>query len=618
MALTPECLDRLGLQGDPFGPVPEETALYRDALLDGFADLALRALAEPSAVLVLAGAGGVGRSTQLQQVLSLLADDIELIAFRARPKVSFEAVDATLRFHLSELGSEDPRASLLHLFGERLRAGHVVLVAIDDAHLLATSVLEQLLGLRRQLLERLGAAARFLLVGDPGFAATPLPGLAAEEDTRVLRLHLRAFNREQTRGYLRHRLQRAGHREPEQLLKRELVERLHGSSNGLPKYLNALALDWLEERCDQQADEAMPLFAASASATMAEPAPSAPSPEEPPADAVVSAMTALEALRQASREASHHAEDTSAGRAANGKPARPSRAGQTKAKGRAPDGKAAGKAAGKAGVTPGKAQARDEGASTPVWNRPWFVPGIAVFSLFALLLPLIWQLPGSPPTEGKTQRGQNGLLADSQAPGTATGQGRRQAPVAPGVPLVSPIPTPVAEAGRADSSTLRREMAVPSILPGAPDDGDGRLDLRDPSAAADDADARLPAQSPLEIEPDAEPAAPGEAAANAEPPATAPEGLDRDWISRQSGGHFTIQLAAARSLAAARQHVLGYNGLEVRFVPIRSKSQDFVVVLAGAYAERAEAEAAAARLPGVLREQGYWIRTLDSVRQSLR
>ncbi|MBK5969173.1 SPOR domain-containing protein, partial [Thiorhodovibrio winogradskyi] len=94
--------------------------------------------------------------------------------------------------------------------------------------------------------------------------------------------------------------------------------------------------------------------------------------------------------------------------------------------------------------------------------------------------------------------------------------------------------------------------------------------------------------------------------------------LDRDWILKQSGEHFTIQLTAARSLAAARQHVQGGGNLDVRFVPTRSKSQDFVVVLAGAYPTRADAERALEKLPAALREQGYWIRSVASVRQSLR
>jgi DamX protein len=96
------------------------------------------------------------------------------------------------------------------------------------------------------------------------------------------------------------------------------------------------------------------------------------------------------------------------------------------------------------------------------------------------------------------------------------------------------------------------------------------------------------------------------------------DGLDRDWIRRQSGQHFTIQLAAARSLTAARQHVTGFGDLPVRFVPTRSNSQEFVVVLAGVYPGRAEAERALEKLPKALREQGYWVRSVDSVRRSLR
>ncbi|MBK5967829.1 AAA family ATPase, partial [Thiorhodovibrio winogradskyi] len=444
MSLTPECLEQLGLHTEPFGPVPEDSALYRDALLDGFSELALRALAEPSVMLVLAGAGGVGRSTQLQQILSLLADDVELIAFRARPNVGFEAVDATLRFHLSQLGSEDASASLLHLLGERLRAGRVLLLAIDDAHLLAASVLEHLLSLRRQLLERLGTTARFFLVGDPPFAANPLPGLDAEADAQVLRLHLRAFNREQTLAYMRHRLLTAGHPRPDALLKRELIDRLQRSSSGLPKYLNALAEDWLEESCDHNASFAetpsdpLPGEAQSARSVASQVASSAP-----PGDAMVSAMTALEALRNKSSQALEAAEQD-AGRDDGSQSNSPAgKNGSTAGRGRS--GKHGNKSKGRA-----KPQATAAGKAVPVWNRPWFVPGVAVFSLFAILLPLIWQLPSS-----------DGASSPTRPRDVTNAQRPQRAPLAPGVPQVAPqVPAP-------ESARLkRRELQVPAIVPG--------------------------------------------------------------------------------------------------------------------------------------------------------
>lgn len=625
MSLTPECLAQLGLLTEPFGPVPEDSALYRDALLDGFGDLALRALSEPSAILVLAGAGGVGRSTQLQQILSLLPEDRDLIAFRARPKVGFEAVDATLRFHLGQLGNQDPSASLVHLFGERLRAGRVLLLAIDDAHLLGSQGLEQLFALRQQLLERLGATARFFLVGDPAFAANPLPGLDSEADTQVLRLHLRAFNREQTHGYLRQRLASAGHGQPDALLKRDLVDRLHSSSSGLPKYLNALAEDWLEELCDQNA-----YFAENGPS--AHPPPSARAPAaapgmatpEAPADAMVSAMSALEALRNASSQGLelHQGQPTRA--RANASPGARSEQTQADLAGKqAGAGKDSGRG-GKQSQQPTKgqktrkkghkqAQTRAPEEMQPIWNRPWFVPGVAVFSLVALLLPLVWQLPSS--NGGNTTTGSR--------PKDLPGAERTQiAPVAPGTPLVAPQ---LPDAG--GQQPTRREMDVPPIFPSEPGPTT-TVDAEGAEGAGSEATEVAPRDDqPLGVERQADTAIASSDAAT-EPGETAeqtgsesqlaPETLDRDWILQQSGQDYTIQLAATSSLSAARQHVAGYLNVDARFVPTRTNSQNFVVVLAGVYSARAEAERALKQLPAALREQGHWIRTIDSVRQSLR
>jgi DamX protein len=582
MALTPDCLAHIGLQTDPFAATPEEAAVYRDALLDGTGELALRALVQPGALLVLAGPSGVGRSIQLQQILSLLADEIELIAFRARPRIGFEAVDATIRFHLSELGSKDPSASLLSLMDERLRAGQTLLLAIDDAHLIAAPVLEQLFELRRQLLEQQGSTTRFFLVGDPAFAANPLPGLSADEDTRVLRMHLRAFNREQTRAYLIHRLRSAGYPQPEQLLRHEVVEHLHETSNGLPKYLNVLATDWLEELCDQHGQEHPPA------------SPNSPASEE----AVVSAMTALEALRNASRDALNPSKSKAAPKsvqtagqerkpAAPEEPAEDGAAKSTQSK--PPPVKKSHKDPAQRGnkrkAAGRKAQATPVNHRVPIWNRPWFVPGMAMFSLVAILVPLLWQLPGSE-KDARTS-GLNQTLSPRVRP-----------PVAPGTPLVAPTLNPSDPGG---GSQGPRELQVPAILSGTSD----TESVTEGTTTNPSADLRpSPTQNP-------------ENPAGAQPADTSAK-LDGDWILRQPAQHFTIQLVAARTEAAARQYAQQVRGMDLHFVPIRSKSQNFIIVLAGVYPARDQAERALERLPAELRERGYWIRSIDSVRQSLR
>ncbi|MBK1647914.1 AAA family ATPase [Rhabdochromatium marinum] len=629
MPLTPECLAQLGLQTEPFDPVPEEAALYRDTLLDGFGDLALRALAEPSAVLMLAGVGGVGRSTQLQQILSLLGDDIELIAFRARPRVNFEAIDATLRFHLGELGSADSHASLVHLFGERLRAGRVLILAIDDAHLLAPSVLEQFFVIRRQLLERQGVAMRFFLVGDPTFAGNPLPGLDAEDDARTPRLHLRAFNREQTQAYLSHRLRAAGHAQPERLVKRDLVERLHGDSSGLPKLLNALAQEWLEAYCEPGGPALTPTTNSNSTAALPAAAESPPDAEEElaPQDAMVTAMAALEALRNASREALQEpaagqmadsqsspatfAQSLAAAQAeetADPPPTRPRRARKSKSR--------------------SKTQATRIPTTVPLWNRPWFVPGVALFSLLILLVPLLWQLPDSNNT------GVSTAVRSIDPPANAP---QPRPPLAPGVPRLTPGRS--AEPEPATPPLVQRELDVPLILSGDTDPapsiaqswgGDqtpppASIPAQTPAPApipADQADATAETSARPAVEPPPPASPPAETveerANNDTPIASNDAGLDRDWILQQSGDAFTIQLAATRSLISARQYVQGVSDFDLHFVPTRSRSEDFVVILAGVYPARAAAERALAKLPATLREQGYWIRSISSVRQSLR
>lgn len=623
MSLTAECLAQLGLERAPFGPIPDDAFVYRDALLDGIGDLALRGLTEPGAILVLAGAAGSGRSTQLQHILSLLPDDAELLAFRARTDATYEAVDATLRLQLAQLGSQDQSASLLHLIGERVRAGANLVLAIDDAHLLPTPVLERLFQLRRHLLERLGAAMRHFLIGDPAFAASALPELDADEDGRVLRLHLRAFNPAQTQAYLRHRLRGAGHPHPESLLRRDLVDRLHATSNGLPKYLNALATEWLTELCSQSSLQA---FDAVERDSVDDGVRSVGSSEG--ADPMTSAMAALEALRNASREA--------LGAGAGGWPrgvvdADPN---DQRTQGQAAKLEAALEARLKKGAQERAAgqpkqpkkdakqpQASDAAPAKALWNQPWFVPGIALFTIMALLLPLVWQLPGSDSRDPAHLVGGTGIVERSAQHG-------ERPPVAPGVPALSPAPSPEPVVPPAN------EDALAAVEENAPEDAG-----TEPRQAAQSADSS--AEPRPEAEPEAET---GQATAVVEkatekpqvenggpetlaedpgrgavkPPRASAAGLDSDWLSKQPRQHFTIQLAAAVSLAAAKDYVRGFDGLDVRFAPTRSNSRNYIVVLVGVYPNRADAERAVATLPSALVDKGYWIRSVDSVRRSLR
>jgi DamX protein len=256
MSLNADCLAQLGLRQFPFDTEPSEHFLYADPLQDGALDIAQLALAESDSIVIIAGANGSGRSTQLMRLLGMLPPHYELIAFRARPNTSFDVLDLTIRHHLRQTLQVDPSSSLATLLATRIQAGTTQVIAIDDAHALDAAVIEHLLQIRRLLIDRIGSAPRFVFVGDSRLAQMSLPALAGYDEERVVRLHLRAFNREQTRVYLRFRLVAAGHPDPDALLDADSVETLHLRSNGLPKYLNPLANEWLQERCQSaQADQ---------------------------------------------------------------------------------------------------------------------------------------------------------------------------------------------------------------------------------------------------------------------------------------------------------------------------------------------------------------------------
>ncbi len=345
MPLTPECLDQLGLHCDPFAEELREDFVYSDPLQDSLIDIAQRALTEPDAIVILTGASGSGRSTQLMRLLGMLPEHFELIAFRARENTTYEAVDLTIRHHLSAQANADPSAALTSLLTSRIRSGAVQLIAVDDMHRLDPTVLEQLLQVRQRLLKALGSAPRFLFVGDARLSQMALPSLTSTDEARLVRLHLRALNRDQTRAYLRFRLTAAGHPSPDGLLDAQTVETLHLRSNGLPKYLNALADDWLADLCEA-----------------AEKAP-------PASDAPLGALEAL--INQASRKLVAQNPDLQAVLGAANPKKKPTKKPVAKL------------------------------AALPWWQQPWLAPALVAAVLLVILLPLLWQLPGQT-TEDRT------------------------------------------------------------------------------------------------------------------------------------------------------------------------------------------------------------------------
>ncbi|WP_019589805.1 MULTISPECIES: AAA family ATPase [unclassified Thioalkalivibrio] len=581
MALRDQCLEQLGLRTDPFAEVPDADFLYTDPLLDGVLESARQALEHPGAVVLLTGDNGSGRSLQLMRLLGMLPEGYELIAFKARINTHFESVDLTIRNYLRSQNADDPDRSLTELLAQRVVDGFVPVIAMDDAHLVGTDIVNNLLRMRSEILEQHGRAPRIVLVGGAGLLRRRLYLPDPGDEDQLTRLSLRAFNLEQTAAYLRHRLLAAGAKDPDTLIPREAVQRLQTDSQGLPGALNREARILLEAKCRPAPGTAAAPAGMSAGEAAATDAADAGDKQE-----VAESGTARSGTEPGpapdpgeSLRASRDGDDfTPAAFALRGERDTPDAA--------------AGTTAEDPPLAPAEAQ--------PFWNQRWFVPAVAATVAFGIAAPLLWQLlSGSP--EHAPEPEERVELPLPERPD------ERDAATDP--PLEAEEP----------SQEIARLEPEPILPPPATDEPAEMPEEPGPTPDAEPEPEPEPEPKPEpEPEPEPEPADhTTEALADAEGDGERLQG-DLEWLEGQDASRMTIQLVAAPDMDTAREYAERHNLGGIRYIPTRTDGNDYVVILAGAFPDRGAAEQAAAELPDSARDAGTWIRSMGSVQEAAR
>ncbi len=616
MALSEQCLEQLGLHTPPFDDAPDETFVYSDPLLDGLLESARAALNGPGAVVLMTGENGSGRSLQLMRLLAMLPDPFELIAFRARINTQFESVDNTIRNYLRSQNADDPDRPLTELLADRVAEGVDPVIAMDDAHLVGTDIVNNLMRMRSEVLAKHGRAPRIVLVGSGGLLRRRLYLPDPADEDQVTRVSLRAFNLEQTAAYLRHRLQAAGLADPERLLDADTIYHLQTTSQGLPGNLNREANSFLERQCRSErragataaSSSTVPGVAAGEASEADTDGTAGGAAGEPRAEEAVftaSPDTGPEAAAEPAMPTSRDAEDDFTPAAEALASTAPS------------DTPESGIATERQARDPGGIDADNRIPEPPVtenaafWNQRWFVPAVAITVALGIAAPVVWQLLEGDPAPADSEIIELPLPephvteAEPETPPEADPEPPRDDELALGDPLDLPPP--------AEAESTPAEGDSPD--PAAPDTG------REPEQAEPEPEPEpIPEPDPTsepEPEPEAapEPAAEGLAADEADA-----ERLrsDRNWLDDQDSGATTIQLLAAPNMADARayadQHELG----GIRYIPTRVNDRDFVVILAGVFPDRAAAQRAAEDLPEAVRRDQPWIRSIGSVQNAVR
>jgi len=239
-----EHLSTFGLTRDPFANEPQLDLLFESrALTDARARLR-RAAQQGKGLVVLTGAGGLGKTLLVRHLLEGLEEEMfEACLLVPVPGVS--DIGWVLDRLARQLGIEKPsrdRAAMLAELYERLAIvredGRRTVVILDEAQVLAEQgVLRELRGLLNLEYEE-RRLLTLMLVGLPSLARAVAdePALADRLDVP---LRLASLTAEESARYLTHRIRAAGGNPA--ILESSAVAALVKWAGGVPRRLNALA-----------------------------------------------------------------------------------------------------------------------------------------------------------------------------------------------------------------------------------------------------------------------------------------------------------------------------------------------------------------------------------------
>jgi general secretion pathway protein A len=231
-----------GLSEKPFAITPDPRYLYlSERHAEALAHL-LYGINESGGFIQLTGEVGTGKTTVVRTLLSRVPHHAD-VAVILNPRVS--AVEF-LQTICEELGLEiaesdrDSVKQMIDALNRRLLGAHAdgrrIIVLVDEAQNLAIDVLEQV-----RLLTNLETPTQkllqIILIGQP-----ELRELLDRNELRQLaqritgRYHLKPLSREETKGYVRHRLRVAGAQE--EIFSARALDEIHRLSAGIPRVIN--------------------------------------------------------------------------------------------------------------------------------------------------------------------------------------------------------------------------------------------------------------------------------------------------------------------------------------------------------------------------------------------
>jgi general secretion pathway protein A len=231
-----------GLAEKPFAITPDPRYLYlSERHAEALAHL-LYGINESGGFIQLTGEVGTGKTTVVRTLLSRVphhADVAVILNPRVTPVEFLLTICEELGLEIAD-ADRDSVKQMVDALNRRLLQAHAegrrIIVLVDEAQNLSIEVLEQV-----RLLTNLETPTQkllqIILIGQP-----ELRDLLDRNDLRQLaqritgRYHLMPLSREETKGYVQHRLRVAG--APDEIFTPAALSEVHRLSSGIPRVIN--------------------------------------------------------------------------------------------------------------------------------------------------------------------------------------------------------------------------------------------------------------------------------------------------------------------------------------------------------------------------------------------
>lgn len=250
-----------GLTAAPFSAAPNPQTYFAATSSEQARAALTRCLLNAEGVAMLVGAPGLGKTTLLGVLAEQLIETCDLAVLSAGHLTTRRSLLQSILYELQmpcvERDEGDMRLALLDRLS--LTDASPLVILCDEAHTLPQRLLEEL-RLLNNVVRNGVSKVRLLLVGNPSLdERLSHPKLETLQQRISTRCYLHAWNRAETREFVRSRIYHAGG-VPEQIFNNDALEAIYRATDGIPRLVTQIgshALSLAEEQGRRSLDKSL-------------------------------------------------------------------------------------------------------------------------------------------------------------------------------------------------------------------------------------------------------------------------------------------------------------------------------------------------------------------------